>query len=120
MMHIYILLAISYLIYLPFFDAVEPIRDTCQAYHATCDGSESAAETFNSHCIPISPDNSYALTDKGLEIYLHKPDGRVQSSNGVNDRLGNGATINSTFTLECVMRHFISETGSNIRSATAK
>ncbi|KAJ7876789.1 concanavalin A-like lectin/glucanase [Mycena leptocephala] len=72
-------------------------RATCQPFSITFD--QSASPGFYSHFIPISPEDSYALTDNGLEMYLHKPQGRVTTSDGVNDQIGNGATINSTTTL---------------------
>ncbi|KAF7370643.1 Glycoside hydrolase family 16 protein [Mycena sanguinolenta] len=73
-------------------------RETCQRLdRITFDDSDSASRAFYSNFIPISPDNSYALTSNGLELYLYKPEGRVTTSDGVNDQLANGATINSTF-----------------------
>ncbi|KAJ7446246.1 glycoside hydrolase [Mycena galericulata] len=69
----------------------------CQPFHATFNSDPSS---FNSYFIPISSAGSYALTDRGLEMYLSKPNGRVTTSApGVNDQIGNGATINSTAAL---------------------
>ncbi|KAF7356636.1 Glycoside hydrolase family 16 protein [Mycena venus] len=97
-MYITILLALFLLLRLNF--ALSYIaRDTCQPYHATFNDSEAAAHAFYSRFIPVSPENSYALTENGLEMYLRKPEGRVTKSDGVNKELGSGATINSTFIL---------------------
>ncbi|KAJ7890582.1 concanavalin A-like lectin/glucanase [Mycena olivaceomarginata] len=94
-MHITILIALLSLTYLNFGYAHTTL-ETCEEYHVTFDGSELASRSFDSHFIPISPAKSYALTNNGLEIYLHKPEGHVTTLNG---KLGDGATINSTFTL---------------------
>ncbi|KAJ7252750.1 concanavalin A-like lectin/glucanase [Mycena haematopus] len=75
------------------------IRKLCQHLDRTItfDDSESASRAFYSNFIPISPNNSYSLTNNGLELYLYKPEGRVITSDGVNDKQGSGSTINSTF-----------------------
>ncbi|KAJ7180633.1 glycoside hydrolase family 16 protein [Mycena filopes] len=71
----------------------------CEPFHITFEQSTSPA--FYSNFVPISPEGSYDLTANGLELYLDKPDGPVTTSKdkGVNDKVGNGATINSTFVL---------------------
>ncbi|KAJ7334087.1 glycoside hydrolase family 16 protein [Mycena albidolilacea] len=97
-MHITILIALLSLTHLNLGYAHTTL-ETCEEYHVTFDGSELASESFDSHFITISPAKSYALTNNGLEIYLHKPEGHVTTSNGTNDKLGDGATIHSTFTL---------------------
>ncbi|KAF8216441.1 concanavalin A-like lectin/glucanase domain-containing protein [Mycena galopus ATCC 62051] len=69
------------------------IRDPCQQLDCiTFNDSEPASRAFYSYFEPISAENSYALRKNGLEIYLRKPES--------NDELGDGATINSTFTLD--------------------
>ncbi|KZT43070.1 concanavalin A-like lectin/glucanase [Sistotremastrum suecicum HHB10207 ss-3] len=51
------------------------------------------AEAF----VALSPSDTYELTDNGLELHLQRPEGTVTTSKGVNDKLGDGATVNSTF-----------------------
>ncbi|KAJ6610234.1 glycoside hydrolase family 16 protein [Mycena sp. CBHHK59/15] len=70
----------------------------CQSFHTSFDQS-SMYPSPGAHFIPISPEGSYSLTSSGLELYLHKPEGPVTTATGVNDKIGNGATINSTFVL---------------------
>ncbi|KAJ7668360.1 glycoside hydrolase family 16 protein [Mycena rosella] len=98
-MHIYTLLAFTFILWVNFCKASEhnPRTAQCQPLHIVFD--QSASPSFNSHFTAISPEGSYALTDKGLEMNLYKPNGRVTTSAGVNDKIGDGATINSTFTL---------------------
>jgi hypothetical protein len=104
-MHFTILLAFLSLNSIHLSYALEhSTRGACQPFSITFD--QSASPGFYSHFIPISPEDSYALTDNGLEMYLYKPKGRVTTSDGVNDQIGNGATINSTTTLVCVPHHF--------------
>ncbi|KAJ7760520.1 glycoside hydrolase family 16 protein [Mycena metata] len=69
----------------------------CEPFHITFGPSTSA--DFYSNFAPISSKGSYALTDSGLEMYLDKPDGNVTTESGVNDEVGRGSTINSTFIL---------------------
>ncbi|KAJ7155458.1 glycoside hydrolase family 16 protein [Mycena crocata] len=97
-MPIFNLLAFIYILCSTFSNAVEssPRDIQCQPFHT---GTTFDAASFSSHFTPISPEGSYALTDKGLEMYLYKPNGHVTTSAGVNDKIGNGATINSTFVL---------------------
>ncbi|KAJ7449671.1 concanavalin A-like lectin/glucanase domain-containing protein [Mycena latifolia] len=99
-MHIPTLLAFTFIFWANFCNAAEHSpRDTrCQPLNMMF-SDKSASPSFNSRFTPISPERSYALTDKGLEMYLYKPNGPVTASAGVNDKLGDGATINSSFTL---------------------
>ncbi|KAF9052257.1 glycoside hydrolase [Hymenopellis radicata] len=64
--------------------------------HASC---QSFTTTFSSldGFTPLSPPNSYSTTGRVLELYLRKPDGPVKMTDGTNDKLGQGATLNSTF-----------------------
>ncbi|KAF8577710.1 glycoside hydrolase family 16 protein [Ramaria rubella] len=62
-------------------------------------GSVSLASQHNSaQFISITPPNSFSV-DNGLFIYLRRPAGETVTEGGVNNQLGEGATINSTFTL---------------------
>ncbi|KAE9406256.1 concanavalin A-like lectin/glucanase [Gymnopus androsaceus JB14] len=58
----------------------------------------SAASRF----VALSPPDTYAITSDGLQLYLKRPEGEVSSDkDGVNNKLGEGATINSTFYADC-------------------
>lgn len=48
--------------------------------------------------LALSPPESYSATAHGLQLYLTKPPGKITTANGVNNLVGEGATINSTFT----------------------
>ncbi|KAJ7091321.1 glycoside hydrolase family 16 protein [Mycena belliarum] len=98
-MHISSVLALTFFLWVNLCGASEHSSRAdarCQPLQARF---SDAPSSFNSYFTPISPEGSYSVTDAGLEMYLFKPDGRVTKSAGANDRLGNGATINSTFTL---------------------
>jgi len=49
--------------------------------------------------VAVSSQESYQVGKSGLELLLKRPDGNVTSEGGVNDQLGTGATVNSTFFL---------------------
>jgi len=61
--------------------------------------SEAGPYTTSTSFVAISPIGSYQTTYAGLELYLTKPDGKITTTKGVNDKIAPGATINSTFTL---------------------
>ncbi|KZT21168.1 glycoside hydrolase family 16 protein [Neolentinus lepideus HHB14362 ss-1] len=47
--------------------------------------------------VPISHSDSYDVSDGGLHMYLERPGGDVRTKDGVNDKVADGATFNSTF-----------------------
>ncbi|KAI0046721.1 glycoside hydrolase family 16 protein [Auriscalpium vulgare] len=49
--------------------------------------------------IAVSPEGSYSTTDGGLKLFLQRPSGKITTDGGVNDKVAEGATINSTFTM---------------------
>ncbi|KAF8519666.1 glycoside hydrolase family 16 protein [Gautieria morchelliformis] len=49
--------------------------------------------------IAITPSDSFTTTKDGLSMFLRKPPGDITRTDGVNSQLGEGTTINSTFTL---------------------
>ncbi|KAF8219128.1 hypothetical protein L208DRAFT_1427141 [Tricholoma matsutake] len=49
--------------------------------------------------VAITPRHSYQTTQAGLELYMERPQGAIKSKNGVNDKIAEGATVNSTFTI---------------------
>ncbi|KAJ3866971.1 glycoside hydrolase family 16 protein [Lentinula novae-zelandiae] len=76
----------------------------CQPYYTTFSDSSTVAERnsdpSNAPFVALSPPETYAFTSNGLELYLRKPKGEVHSKNGINDKLGEAATINSTFWMD--------------------
>ena len=47
--------------------------------------------------LALSPPGSYSTAQHGLQLYLTKPPGKVTATDGVNNVVGAGATVNSTF-----------------------
>ena len=77
---------------------------SCTPFHTTfSDASEIIAHkqssVASSPFVAISEEGTYALGKDGLEMYLNRPDCKVTRNGSVNDIEGDGATINSTFTL---------------------
>ena len=71
----------------------------------------SQCESFESNFVPgdvsgspgapflaLSPSGSYSNVQHGLQLYLTKPPGKITTADGVNNIVGEGATVNSTFT----------------------
>jgi hypothetical protein len=76
----------------------------CRPYHTTFSQPSEIlhhGEQFSgfSSFVVTSEANSYKLGKDGLELYLEEPDCAVTTQGSVNDIIGDGATINSTFTL---------------------
>ncbi|KAJ3801762.1 concanavalin A-like lectin/glucanase [Lentinula aff. detonsa] len=73
----------------------------CQPFYTTFSDPSTVADSnsdpSNSPFVALSPPETYAITSNGLEMYLQRPKGEVHSANGMNDNLGEAATINSTF-----------------------
>ena len=57
----------------------------------------TSLEVLGSDFVAVTSEHTYALTGDGLELYLLRPEQPVKTSNGINDVLGEGATVNSTF-----------------------
>ncbi|TDL19762.1 concanavalin A-like lectin/glucanase [Rickenella mellea] len=63
--------------------------------------SYTTLQSTGSPFIAISPRNSYdTASGGGLTLYLRKPKGEVETHDGVNNIVSDGATINSTFVLQ--------------------
>lgn len=80
------------------------IAHTCQPFRTTFNSTSRAIPNHkrsysDSPFIGISEEGSYKLGDNGLELYLDRPDCQINTKDKVNDILGDGATINSTFSL---------------------
>ncbi|TFY78449.1 hypothetical protein EWM64_g5563 [Hericium alpestre] len=73
---------------------------TCTPFNSTFPkGSVDFRQTSTgAPFIAISPNGSWDVGSNGLELFMSKPEGPVTTSDGVNSQLGNGATVNSTFT----------------------
>jgi hypothetical protein len=77
---------------------------SCESFHSSFPASSVSSRSLsnrvpNSPFVAISPEGSYRTGNDGLELFLQKPDGRIISKGGVNDKVADGATVNSTFTL---------------------
>ncbi|KAJ3789778.1 concanavalin A-like lectin/glucanase [Lentinula aff. detonsa] len=76
----------------------------CQPFYTTFSDPSTVADSnsnpSNSPFVALSPPETYAITSNGLEMYLQRPKGEVHSTNGMNDNLGEAATINSTFWMD--------------------
>ncbi|PCH44069.1 glycoside hydrolase family 16 protein [Wolfiporia cocos MD-104 SS10] len=66
-----------------------------QSNFASIDVSNTPVTPFQA----ISPPDSYSVTANGLELFLTRPKGRITTKDGVNNKIAQGATVNSTFTL---------------------
>ena len=75
------------------------IRRNCQALNTSFDSSSIISRDGSSAFQAISPEGSYEISDSGLELYLRRPQGKITTQDGINNIVGDGATINSTFTL---------------------
>ena len=53
----------------------------------------------NTDFVGITPERSYKMGPNGLELILEKPPGKITTKDGVNNKVAEGATVNSTFTL---------------------
>ncbi|KZT07376.1 glycoside hydrolase family 16 protein [Laetiporus sulphureus 93-53] len=60
---------------------------------------QDISQSLDTQFVAISPSGSYSTGDNGLELFLDKPRGTITTKNGVNSMVGDGATVNSTFTL---------------------
>jgi len=65
-----------------------------QSSFASGDVSGNSGAPF----LALSPSGSYSTVGHQLQLYLERPQGKVTTEDGVNDKLGEGATVNSTFT----------------------
>lgn len=73
---------------------------SCQPFHTTFpSGSVGPDSLFRA----LSPPETYETGDDGLAMYLLKPEGPVKRTGNVNDKIGQGATINSTEPCVCVL-----------------
>lgn len=72
-------------------------RSQCQPFETTfAPGVVSASP--GTPFLALSPPDSYSTDAHNLQLYLTKPSGTVTTTDGVNNVVGEGATVNSTFT----------------------
>ena len=71
----------------------------CQPFNTSFSDASSVAANLSASFVAVSSEESYQVGKSGLELLLKRPDGSVTSEGGVNDELGTGATVNSTFFL---------------------
>ncbi|KAI5122494.1 hypothetical protein M0805_001402 [Coniferiporia weirii] len=74
-------------------------QSQCQSLSFSFLASDISRES-STPFIAISPDDSYKVTDDGLQISLKKPEGAITKQDHTNSVVGQGATINSTFTFQ--------------------
>jgi hypothetical protein len=88
------MLFITSIVFLYFVTAVWACTPFATGFPAGSVSSESSAPF-----IGITPADSFSITEDGLSMFLKRPDGEIITTGGVNSQVGQGTTINSTFTL---------------------
>ncbi|OSD00131.1 glycoside hydrolase family 16 protein [Trametes coccinea BRFM310] len=73
------------------------VASDCVPLSITLDSSH--ATDFYRSFVPVSPAGSYQLASDGLQLFLDRPQGKIVTKQNVNDKVAEGATLNSTFTL---------------------
>ncbi|KAJ3479159.1 hypothetical protein NLI96_g9250 [Meripilus lineatus] len=71
---------------------------TCTPFQTTFSPSD-VSQSLNTPFVAVSKRTSYEVTGDGLELFLDKPSGAIQTKNGVNSKIAEGSTINSTFVI---------------------
>ena len=92
-------IVVSYLISCTLALHIEPKAHSaaCVPYH---NGLQTSRPTSgNADFVGITSERSYKMGPNGLELILEKPPGKITRKDGVNSRVAEGATVNSTFTL---------------------
>lgn len=81
--------------YYPRSSGCTPFKSSFPSGSVASKEASSPSEPF----VALSPDGSWAVGGDGLELYLQRPKGEVNTKDGVNDVVADGATVNSTFTM---------------------
>ncbi|KAJ2972406.1 hypothetical protein NUW54_g12274 [Trametes sanguinea] len=76
---------------------IRSLASDCVPMSITLDSSH--AMDFDRSFIPVSPAGSYQLASNGLQLLLDRPQGKIVTKKNVNDKVAEGATLNSTFTI---------------------
>lgn len=79
---------------------------TCTPFQTTFSPSD-VSQSLNTPFVAVSKRTSYEVTGDGLELFLDKPSGAIQTKNGVNSKIAEGSTINSTFVIRYVAIYFL-------------
>ena len=75
----------------------------CQPFTTTFSTQDISRRTGDLPFVAISPMNTYDTKDgNGLHMYLEKPKGKIVTHGHINNIVGEGATINSTFLIRWV------------------
>ncbi|KAK0457798.1 glycoside hydrolase family 16 protein [Desarmillaria tabescens] len=69
---------------------------SCKSFYTTFPSGSVSNTGSDSLFKALSPQETYETGDNGLVMYLLKPEGTIKTTGNVNDKLGKGATINST------------------------
>lgn len=88
---------------------LRPRRSQCEPFSINFSGFQSSE--FTRYFVPISPAGSYELGSDGLDLYLDRPHGKINTKGNVNDKVAEGATINSTATLLFVIPAYLVNNG---------
>ncbi|TBU30083.1 glycoside hydrolase [Dichomitus squalens] len=70
----------------------------CDPFHMAFDSSTNYPD-FERDFSPLDGPHSYQLGSGGLSLFLDKPDGRITTKDGTNNKVAEGSTLNSTFTV---------------------
>lgn len=81
--------------YYPRSSGCTPFKSSFPSGSVASKEASNPSEPF----VALSPDGSWAVGGDGLELYLQRPKGEVNTKDGVNDVVADGATVNSTFTM---------------------
>lgn len=60
---------------------------------------EQSISIPNTELHPITPPETYSLTEDGLYMHILKPGGKIITKDGTNNVLGDGSTFNGTETI---------------------
>ncbi|EJD07470.1 concanavalin A-like lectin/glucanase [Fomitiporia mediterranea MF3/22] len=73
----------------------------CRPFSLTFSQNDFLAPTPYSDApfVGVSHPGTYETTNDGLQLYLKKPQGHITKHGNVNSEVGEGATVNSTFTI---------------------
>ncbi|EIN09399.1 glycoside hydrolase family 16 protein [Punctularia strigosozonata HHB-11173 SS5] len=92
-------LFIATLVYIAYAASVPSARGSgCTPFHTVFTSSEVSASD-SAPFVAISPQGSFSAGEEGLRLFLDRPTGKISTTDGINDKVADGATINSTFTL---------------------
>ncbi|KAK0238611.1 concanavalin A-like lectin/glucanase [Armillaria nabsnona] len=87
--------------------------DDCEAFDSDFPAGsvvDSDADSSNVHFIATSPKGSFTTGNGALELKLQMPDGDVTAKDGINDKVGVGATVNATKPMSHGKVTFVAET----------